>query len=76
MLTFVFTDLQQVDAFVDKQCQRRNKQLSEMLSTLVREELQTELDRVMTTVQDGTIRAIRETVRENLSQLTEMSSAR
>jgi hypothetical protein len=48
-----------------------------MLSTLVREELQTELNKIMTTVQDGTIRAIRDSVRENLSQqFTEISSAR
>ncbi|EZA49038.1 Enhancer of mRNA-decapping protein [Ooceraea biroi] len=69
--------LQHVDVTIDKQCQRRNEQLRETLSTLVREELQTELNRIMTTIQDGTIRAVRDSVRENLSQqLTEISSAR
>ncbi|XP_029669673.1 enhancer of mRNA-decapping protein 4 [Formica exsecta] len=69
--------LQHVDAIVDKQCQRRNEQLSEALSTSVREELQTELNKILTTTQDSTIRAIRDSIRENLSQqLTEISSAR
>jgi len=48
-----------------------------MLSTLVREEMQTELNRVLTTMQDNTIRAVRDSIRENLSQqLTEISSVR
>lgn len=66
-----------MDAIVDKQCQRRNEQLSEALSALVREELQTEMSRGLRTMQDGTIRVIRDSIRENLSQqLTEISSAR
>lgn len=48
-----------------------------MLSTLVREEMQTKLNRVLTTIQDGTIRTIRDSIRENLNQqLTEISNAR
>lgn len=69
--------LKHIDAIIDKQCQRRNEQLSEALSTIVREELQTELNRTLTTTQDNTIRAICDSIRENLSQqLTEISSAR
>ncbi|XP_032678141.1 enhancer of mRNA-decapping protein 4 [Odontomachus brunneus] len=69
--------LQSIDAIIDKQCQRRNEQLSEALSTLVREELQTELNRNFRTMQDGTIRAIRDSIRENLSQqLSDISSVR
>lgn len=77
MQYFPFVDLQSIDAIIDKQCQRRNEQLSEALSTLVREELQTELNRNFRTMQDGTIRAIRDSIRENLSQqLTDISSVR
>ncbi|XP_071625810.1 enhancer of mRNA-decapping protein 4 [Temnothorax longispinosus] len=69
--------LQHIDTIIDKQYQRHNEQLSEMLSTLVREEMQAELNRVLTTIQDGTIRTIRDSIRENLNQqLTEISSAR
>jgi len=76
-ITFSFIDLQQIDTIIDKQCQHRNERLSEMLSTLVREEMQTELNRVLTTMQDNTIRAVRDSIRENLSQqLTEISSVR
>lgn len=76
-IIFSFIDLQHIDTIIDKQYQRNNEQLSEMLSTLVREEMQTELNRVLTTMQDGTIRTIRDSIRENLNQqLTEISSAR
>ncbi|XP_014468232.1 PREDICTED: enhancer of mRNA-decapping protein 4 isoform X2 [Dinoponera quadriceps] len=76
-VTELINDLQSIDAIIDKQCQRHNEQLSEALSTLVREELQTELNRNFRTMQDGTIRAIRDSIRENLSQqLTDISSAR
>lgn len=76
-ITFFFVDLQHIDTIVDKQYQRHSEQLSEMLSTLVREEMQTELNRVLTTMQDGTIRVVRDSIRENLNQqLTEISSAR
>ncbi|XP_011874946.1 PREDICTED: enhancer of mRNA-decapping protein 4 [Vollenhovia emeryi] len=69
--------LQHVDTVVDKQYLSHNEQLSEMLSTLVREEIQAELSRVLTTMQDGTVRAIRDSIRENLNQhLIEISSAR
>jgi len=75
--TFLFIDLQHIDAVVDKQLKRRNEQLSEALSVLVREELQIELNRVSTTIQDNCIRAVRDSIRENLNQqLTEISSAR
>lgn len=76
-LTFSFIDIQHIDAIIAKQYQRHNEQLSEMLSTLVREEMQTELNRVLATMQDNTIRAVRDSIRENLNQqLTEISSAR
>ncbi|KAL0109971.1 hypothetical protein PUN28_013544 [Cardiocondyla obscurior] len=69
--------LQHIDTIIDKQYQRHNEQLSEMLSTLIREEIQTELNRTLTTMQDNTIRTIRDSIRENLNQqLTEISSAR
>lgn len=73
----LYIDLQHIDTIIEKQCQHRNEQLSEALATSVREELQTELNRILTTTQDSTIRAIRDSIRENLSQqLTEISSAR
>lgn len=76
-ITFPFIDLQHIDTIIDKQYQRHNEQLSETLSTLVREEMQTELNRALTTMQDNTIRAVRDSIRENLNQqLTEISSAR
>jgi len=76
-VTFFFLDLQHIDTVIDKQNQRHNEQLSETLSTLVREEVQTELNRVLTTMQDNTIRAVRDSIRENLNQqLTEISTAR
>ncbi|XP_018043704.1 PREDICTED: enhancer of mRNA-decapping protein 4 [Atta colombica] len=69
--------LQHIDAVIDKQNQRHNEQLSETLSTLVREEIQTELNRILTTMQDSTIRVVRDSIRENLNQqLTEISTAR
>lgn len=75
--TFLSIDLQHIDSVVDKQLKRRNEQLSEALSTLVREELQTELNRISTTIQDNCVRAVRDSIRENLNQqLTEISSAR
>lgn len=77
MYNIFFIDLQHIETIIDKQYQRNNEQLSKVLSTLVREEMQTELNRVLTTMQDGTIRTIRDSIRENLNQqLTEISSAR
>lgn len=72
-----FIDLQNVDAITDKQYQQRNEQQSGALSALVREELQTELSRGLTTLQEETIRTIRESIRDNLNQqLNEITSAR
>ncbi|XP_011701152.1 PREDICTED: enhancer of mRNA-decapping protein 4 [Wasmannia auropunctata] len=69
--------LQHIDSIIDKQYQHHNEQLSEILSTVIREEMQTELNRVLTTMQDNTLRAVRDSIRENLNQqLTEISSAR
>lgn len=62
---------------MEKQYKKRNDQQSEALALLVREELQNELTRGLSAIQEGTIRTIRETVRENLSQqLNEMTAAR
>ncbi|XP_006608463.1 enhancer of mRNA-decapping protein 4 [Apis dorsata] len=69
--------LQNVDAIADKQYQQRNEQQSEALSALVREELQTELNRGLIILQEGTIRTIRDSIRDNLNQqLTEITNAR
>ncbi|XP_076751007.1 enhancer of mRNA-decapping protein 4 homolog Ge-1 [Xylocopa sonorina] len=69
--------LQHVETIADKQYQQRNEQQREALSALVREELQTELNRGLTTLQEGTIRIIRDSIRDNLSQqLTEITNAR
>lgn len=74
---FIFPDLQNVDAIVDKQYQQRNEQQSEALSALVREELQIELNRGLNALQEGTIRTIRDSIRDNLNQqLTEITNAR
>ncbi|CAK9806176.1 Enhancer of mRNA-decapping protein 4 [Anthophora quadrimaculata] len=69
--------LQNVDVIAEKQYQQRNKLQSEALSALVREELQTELNRGLNTLQEGTIRTIRDSIRDNLNQqLTEITNAR
>lgn len=69
--------LQHIESIIDKRYQRYNEQLNEMVSTLIREEMQIELNRILTTMQDNTIRAVRDSIRENLNQqLTEISSAR
>lgn len=66
-----------MDAIADKQYQQRNEQQSEALSALVREELQTELNRGLIILQEGTIRTIRDSIRDNLNQqLTEITNAR
>ncbi|XP_076244634.1 enhancer of mRNA-decapping protein 4 homolog Ge-1 isoform X2 [Calliopsis andreniformis] len=69
--------LQNVDSIINKQYQQRNEQQSEALSALVREELQTELSRGLNTLQEGTLRTVRESIRDNLNQqLTEITNAR
>ncbi|KZC10882.1 PREDICTED: enhancer of mRNA-decapping protein 4 [Dufourea novaeangliae] len=69
--------LQSVEAIIDKQYQQRNKQQSEALSGLVREELQAELSRGLTSLQEGTLHTIRESIRDNLNhQLNEITNAR
>ncbi|KAG7201645.1 hypothetical protein KM043_004376 [Ampulex compressa] len=68
--------LQNIDVATEKQYQQRNEQQSEALSSLVREELQTELNKSLTNLQEETVRTIRDTVRENLSQqLAEITTA-
>ncbi|OAD54594.1 Enhancer of mRNA-decapping protein 4, partial [Eufriesea mexicana] len=68
--------LQNVDTIIDKQYQQRNEQQNEALSSLVREELQTELNRVLIILQEGTIRTIRDSIKDNLNQqLTEITNA-
>ena len=69
--------LQNIDTITEKQYQQRNERQSEALSALVREELQTELNKGLTTLQEGTLRTIRDSVRDNLNQqLTEITNAR
>ncbi|XP_031827294.1 enhancer of mRNA-decapping protein 4 homolog Ge-1 [Nomia melanderi] len=69
--------LQKVEAIADKQYQQRNEQQSKALSGLVREELQTELSRGLSSLQEGTLRTIRESIRDNLNhQLNEITNAR
>nr|XP_034172470.1 enhancer of mRNA-decapping protein 4 [Osmia lignaria] len=69
--------LQNVEVIANKQYQQRNEKQSEALSALVREELQTELNRGLNALHDGTIRTIRDAIRDNLNQqLTEISNAR
>lgn len=69
--------LQNVYTLADKQYQERNEQQSEALSALVRDELQTELSKGLSELQEGTIRTIRDAIRENLNQqFTEISNAR
>lgn len=66
-----------MSVIADKQYQQRNEQQSEALSVLVREELQTELNRCLTSLQEETIRTIRDSIRDNLNQqLTEITNAR
>lgn len=74
---YIFTDLQKVEAMADKQYQQRNEQQSKALSGLVREELQTELSRGLSSLQEETLRTIRESIRDNLNhQLNEITNAR
>lgn len=74
---FRFIDLQNVEVIANKQYQQRNEKQSEALSALVREELHTELNRGLDALHDGTIRTIRDAIRDNLNQqLTEISNAR
>lgn len=73
--------MQNVDAVIDKQCQRRNEKQSEALSVVIREGLQSEMSKALTTIQDSIIRitreGIRDSIRENLNQqLTEINSVR
>ncbi|XP_076383494.1 enhancer of mRNA-decapping protein 4 homolog Ge-1 [Megalopta genalis] len=69
--------LQKVEAIADKQYQQQNEQQSEALAGLVRKELQTELNRGLSTLQEGTLRTIRESIRDNLNhQLNEITNAR
>ncbi|XP_076177594.1 enhancer of mRNA-decapping protein 4 homolog Ge-1 [Ptiloglossa arizonensis] len=69
--------LENMSVIADKQYQQRNEQQSEALSVLVREELQTELNRCLTSLQEETIRTIRDSIRDNLNQqLTEITNAR
>ncbi|XP_076280591.1 enhancer of mRNA-decapping protein 4 homolog Ge-1 isoform X1 [Lasioglossum baleicum] len=69
--------LQKVETIGEKQYQQRNEQQSEALAGLVREELQTELNRGLSNLQEGTLRTIRESMRDNLNhQLIEITNAR
>ncbi|XP_053988599.1 enhancer of mRNA-decapping protein 4 [Hylaeus volcanicus] len=69
--------LENVDVIADKQYQQRNEQQSETLSALIREELQTELNRCLNALQEETTRTIRDCIRDNLNQqLTELTNAR
>ncbi|XP_076633941.1 enhancer of mRNA-decapping protein 4 homolog Ge-1 isoform X1 [Colletes latitarsis] len=69
--------LQNIDVITSKQYQQRNEQQSEALSALICEELQTELNRCLTALQEETIRTIHDSVRDNLNQqFTEITNAR
>ncbi|XP_066583483.1 enhancer of mRNA-decapping protein 4 [Prorops nasuta] len=69
--------LQNVEAVTEKQNQRRHEQQSEALANLIRQELQSELTRGLNLMQEGTIRTVRDSIRDNLSQqLTEITTAR
>lgn len=57
-----------IDKVLDKSCQKRNEEQSEALSYLVREELRTEMSKSFLPLQEGVLRAIRESVRDNLGQ--------
>ncbi|XP_015110545.1 enhancer of mRNA-decapping protein 4 [Diachasma alloeum] len=60
--------LQHIEQIVEKACQRRNEQQSEALSNLVREELRNEMTKGLGNLQDGILRSVKESVRDNLGQ--------
>ncbi|XP_024935554.1 enhancer of mRNA-decapping protein 4 isoform X2 [Cephus cinctus] len=69
--------LQKVEQLLIKQAQRNNEQQSAILATSVREELQNELTRGLSAIQEGTARTVRDSIREHLNQhFTELSGAR
>ncbi|XP_043498767.1 enhancer of mRNA-decapping protein 4 [Polistes fuscatus] len=69
--------LQSVDSIMDKQYKQRNEQQTEALSLSVREEIRSEFSRGISSMQEDTVRIVRESIRENLNQqLNEISGAR
>ncbi|XP_011302813.1 enhancer of mRNA-decapping protein 4 [Fopius arisanus] len=60
--------LQHIEQIVEKVCQRRNEQQSEALSNLVREELRREMTKGLGSLQDGILRSVKESVKDNLGQ--------
>ncbi|XP_051158885.1 enhancer of mRNA-decapping protein 4 isoform X2 [Leptopilina boulardi] len=59
--------LQNVDTVVEKQCQKRYDQKSETLVSVVKDEMHAALTRGLSVLQEGTLRTIRESMRENLT---------
>ncbi|XP_033219302.1 enhancer of mRNA-decapping protein 4 isoform X2 [Belonocnema kinseyi] len=69
--------LQNVDTVVERQCQKRNDQKSEALVAIVKEEIHTGLTRGLSVLQEGMLRTVRDSVRENLTHhLSDISGAR
>ena len=53
---------------MEKQYQKQNKQQSEALAKIVREELQSEFSRGLSAIQENTIRSVHDSVKENFTQ--------
>ncbi|XP_034937441.1 enhancer of mRNA-decapping protein 4 [Chelonus insularis] len=60
--------LQNIENFLDEACQKKNEQLTENLSRLVREELQNEMARGLNSLQDGIVKTVKESIRDNFGQ--------
>ncbi|XP_063993435.1 enhancer of mRNA-decapping protein 4 [Diachasmimorpha longicaudata] len=60
--------LQHIEQIIEKACQKRYEQQSEALSNLVREELRNEMTKGLGNLQDGILRSVKESVRDNLGQ--------
>lgn len=56
-----------MDTVVEKQCQKRYDQKSETLVSVVKDEMHAALTRGLSVLQEGTLRTIRESMRENLT---------
>ena len=69
--------MQNVDSVMERQCQKRNDQKNEALIAIVKEEMHSGLTRGLSALQEGTMRTIRDCVRENLTQhLSDISGVR
>ncbi|XP_057331359.1 enhancer of mRNA-decapping protein 4 [Microplitis mediator] len=60
--------LEKTGAILERVHQKKNEQQSEALSRLVREQLETEISRGLNTLQEGILRSVRDSIRENMGQ--------